>query len=294
MIQDILPSKMDISFISKKQSPESIVMSFKDGALLSHYDGNEITFPRYKDVKLDGVYIFSLDGEDYFLNVSNHEIKQDDDSLSKIILKEESVDNNSKDKSHFEYITMKDLRRYKTSSFKGLLVAFTAYHLNAWYETSRFCGKCGHRTVHDDKERAMVCPDCGNRIYPRINPAVIIGVKNGDRILITKYRTGYAHNALVAGFTEIGETLEDTVRREVMEEVGIKVKNITYYKSQPWGIALDLLAGFYCEVDGDDTIIMDENELKYAEWVERQDIVLQPTDASLTNEMMKMFKEGKA
>ena len=156
-----------------------------------------------------------------------------------------------------------------------------------------FCGKCAERLAPDDKERALRCPKCGNVIYPRINPAVIVGVTNGDRLLLTKYKTGYGSNALVAGFTEIGETLEETVAREVMEETGIKVKNIRYYKSQPWGMALDILMGFYCDVDGDDTITMDESELKYAEWVKREEIILQPNNLSLTNEMMRMFKEGK-
>ena len=140
----------------------------------------------------------------------------------------------------------------------------------------------------------MACPVCETKIYPRINPAVIIGILNQkkDKILITKYRTGYAHSALVAGFTEFGETLEQTVEREVMEEVGLKVKNIRYYKSQPWALAQDLLAGFFCEVDGDETIRMDAGELKYAEWVSREDVELQPNDYSLTNEMMKLFKTG--
>ena len=141
-------------------------------------------------------------------------------------------------------------------------------------------------------ERALVCPNCGHTRYPRINPAVIVGVRNGDKLLLTKYRTGFASNALVAGFVEIGETLEQTVAREAMEETGLKVKNIRYYKSQPWGTAQDLLAGFYCEADGDTDIKMDNTELKYAEWVRREDIVLQPLDRSLTNEMMKMFKDG--
>jgi NAD+ diphosphatase len=82
------------------------------------------------------------------------------------------------------------------------------------------------------------------------------------------------------------------VAREVKEETGLKVKNIRYYKSQPWGMAQDILTGFYCEVDGDDTIRMDESELKYAEWVKREDIELQPNNLSLTNEMMKVFKDG--
>jgi NAD+ diphosphatase len=95
---------------------------------------------------------------------------------------------------------------------------------------------------------------------------------------------------LVAGFAEIGETLEETVAREVHEEVGLKVKNITYYKSQPWGTAADMLTGFFCEVDGDDTIRMDDGELKIAKWVTPDEIELQPDDFSLTNEMMKVFK----
>ena len=123
-------------------------------------------------------------------------------------------------------------------------------------------------------------------------PAVIVGVKNGDSILLTKYRTGFQHNALIAGFTEIGETAEETVAREVMEEAGIRVKNITYYKTQPWGIANDLLIGYYCDLDGDPSINMDKSELKYAAWVKREDIQLQPDETSLTNEMMMMFKNG--
>ena len=80
--------------------------------------------------------------------------------------------------------------------------------------------------------------------------------------------------------------------REVMEETGVKVRNICYYKSQPWGIAQDILVGFYCDAEEGSEIRMDENELKYAEWVKREDIVLQPDDISLTNEMMRRFKEG--
>ena len=124
-------------------------------------------------------------------------------------------------------------------------------------------------------------------------PAVIVGICNDDKILVTEYRTGFAHYALVAGFTEIGETLEETVQREVLEETGLRVKNIRYYKSQPWGIVDDILAGFYCDVDGETDIHMDESELKLAEWKTREELELQPDDFSLTNEMMLMFKNGR-
>ena len=99
--------------------------------------------------------------------------------------------------------------------------------------------------------------------------------------------------ALIAGFTEIGETLEQTVEREVMEETGLKVKNIRYYKSQPWAVVDDILAGFYCDVDGDTRVTLDERELKEAAWVSRGDIAGQGTDYSLTNEMMITFREGR-
>lgn len=83
-------------------------------------------------------------------------------------------------------------------------------------------------------------------VFPKISPAVIVAVTDNDRVLLTKYagRT-YKNYALVAGFNEAGETIEQTVRREVMEEVGLKVKNLKYYKSQPWGLSGSLLSGFF-------------------------------------------------
>ena len=78
-----------------------------------------------------------------------------------------------------------------------------------------------------------------------------------------------------------------------MEETGVKVKNIRYYKSQPWGMAQDILIGFFCDADENSGIHMDKNELKYAEWVKREDMVLQPYEHSLTNEMMKVFRDNK-
>ncbi len=271
MIQDIAPSIMDISFSDRRPSRDSVVMVFREGKILAAYHEPEICFPGTEDVNpevlKDTVYLFTVDTTEYFL-----------------------LNDGPAEMQGFEYQSVRDLRKLKTENTTALFAAFTAYHLSVWYDANRFCGHCGKPMARDTVERAMCCPDCGNKVYPRINPAVIIGIRNGDRILITRYRTGYAHNALVAGFAEIGEALEDTVRREVMEEVGVKVKNITYYKSQPWGMAQDLLVGFFCDLDGDDTIRMDEGELKYAEWVTREELELQPNDISLTNEMMKVFK----
>ena len=173
--------------------------------------------------------------------------------------------------------------------------AITAYHLYGWYRDNRFCGRCGKPMVHDKKERMVRCMCCNNMVFPKICPAVIIGVTDGDRILLTKYagRT-YKNYALVAGFTEIGETLEQTVEREVMEEVGLHVKNIRYYKSQPWALSGSLLAGFFCELDGDDTISLQEDELSVGKWAHADDLELEDDGISLTREMILKFKEEHA
>lgn len=273
MIQDIYPHVLRNEYRNDiKCSDSDQVIVFHDGRIMMIAGEDSITFPLKKQLNIrdDLIYLFALDDHSYFLYMGLTECPPG-----------------------FEYEDVRQVRRRTMAESWQMLVLFTAWHLAVWYRDNRCCGRCGHETVHDDRERAMLCPQCGKKEYPRINPAVIVGVTNGNKLLLTRYRTGYGSNALVAGFTEIGETLEQTVRREVREETGLEVKNIRYYKSQPWGIAADILAGFYCDVDGDDTITMDENELKQACWTEREDIVLQETEYSLTNEMMKMFREGK-
>ena len=273
MIQDIYPHVLHNHFDpSKRPSSQSIVLSFKENDLLI----NGGTLPRMADFRdaqeHDMVYLFTVD----------------DDKDFYLYRKEPAPENIP---VGYEYINVRTLRGSGAVAGYMAFAIYTGLHLSHWYSNNRYCGKCGSLTRPDGNERALRC-DCGNIIYPRISPAVIVGVTNGDRLLVTKYRTGFAHFALVAGFTEIGETLEETVAREVMEETGLKVRNIRYYKSQPWGIVDDLLVGFFCDVDGDDTIKMDESELKIAEWRERSEIELQPDQFSLTNEMMTVFKKG--
>ncbi|MCQ2518726.1 MAG: NAD(+) diphosphatase [Lachnospiraceae bacterium] len=273
MIQDIEPYVLD-NMYRPGAEPEANdrVFVFEKNTVLIRRTETELDFPLAQEFEsCEGFfYLFAVGDERFFLA--------------------------PKDVSYpagYEFEDVKALRGSGLDPKYRRFALVTAKHLNDWYTVNVFCGRCGAKTFHSEKERAKICPDCGNVIYPKICPAVIVGVTNGDKLLLTKYKRGYGHNALVAGFTEIGETLEQTVAREVMEEAGIRVKNIRYYKSQPWGIADDILTGFYCDVDGDDMIVMDEGELKYADWVERSEIELQPDDSSLTNEMMKMFKEGK-
>lgn len=238
-------------------------------------------FPRLSEFKTSPdtlTYLFSMDEDNFFL--------AEDET---VVLPEGT-----------EYKRVREFRKMDVPK-KSVFEAFTAKQLNSWYVNNRYCGRCGELTGRSRIERAIVCEKCGNTIYPRVVPAVIVGlIKRGasrdeDEILLTKYngRSDVPYYALIAGFTEIGETFEQTVAREASEETGLKVKNIRYYKSQPWGVVDDILAGFYCELDGSDQITRDEGELSVAEWVRRENVVLQPDDFSLTNEMMTLFKEGR-
>ena len=182
---------------------------------------------------------------------------------------------------------------FLTDPGEQVLAAATAWHLYVWYRDNVYCGRCGHRLVHSEKLRMLSCPECNNMVFPKIAPAVIVGVTNGRKILMTKYANReYKRYALIAGFTEIGETAEETVAREVKEEVGLSVKNIRYYKSQPWGFDSNLLLGYFCELDdAGDAIRLDEEELACAEWVDFQDVPDDPEGLSLTREMMIYFRD---
>jgi len=123
---------------------------------------------------------------------------------------------------------------------------------------------------------------------------VIVAVTHSDKLLLSKYAgRAFTRYALLAGYTEIGETVEQTVAREVMEEVGLKVKNLRYYKSQPWGVDGNVLMGFFCDLDGDGTIHIDENELSMAAWYDRHNLPAHDDGISLTREMIRIFEEGK-
>lgn len=140
----------------------------------------------------------------------------------------------------------------------------------------------------------MRCPACGNLVFPRIAPAIVAAVQHDGKLLLTKYAHGDGNYALVAGFVEIGETAEECVAREVMEETGLRVKNVRYYDSQPWGFAGNLMLAYTAELDGEDAEInCDESELAVAEWVSPEKIPEIFDYSSLTREMIRRFREGK-
>ncbi len=176
------------------------------------------------------------------------------------------------------------------------LAGATALHLSMWYRSSRFCGCCGAPNRRDGRERAMRCTACGHIVYPRINPAVVVALRHGEKLLLTHYadRPMLVRYALIAGFTEIGETLEDTVRREVMEEVGLRVKNVRYHANQPWGFSGNLMVGFWADLDGDDeTVTLDPGELNEGVWLRRDEIPADDSPIDLTHTMIELFRRGE-
>ena len=277
MIQDIAPHRFRNEYRPVLPQKDSVVLYYEEHTALMKRTATEIVFPTFADVeRLNAdlyetcTYLFKVDDTGcYLVRHLNRE-------------------------PHSEF-TMENTEIFRTAdpqyrAFAGI----TGYQLHRWYQTRRYCGRCGHKMRHDTRERMLFCEHCNHMEFPKICPAVIIGVTDGNRILMSKYAgRSYKKYALLAGFTEIGETVEETVAREVMEEVGLKVKNIRYYKSQPWAFSDTLLMGFYCDLDGDAKITLDEEELALAEWFEREEIPVEPSRDSLTNEMIIKFKQGE-
>lgn len=193
----------------------------------------------------------------------------------------------------YEFIPVAQLRNYqpKHRVFAGMV----GYEYHVWYDTHHFCGRCGSKMQHGIVERMLQCPECGCMEFSRLFPAVIIGIvdRQRNKVLVSRYAgRQYKSYALIAGFCEMGETVEQTVHREVMEEVGLKVTNLRYYKSQPWPPSSSLLFGFFCDLDGESYITLDDHELEEAEWLSREDLP-DDEDYSLTREMMGVLRKGE-
>jgi NAD+ diphosphatase len=277
MIQDIYPLHLDNTYQNIKPTADSYVIAFSDDRIFLKKE-EEITYLTYGQLEMtcrryhreipECRYIFSVGEEKYFL----------------VELWEAC------EIPGFSYYRMFETRTMKPK--EKVFVAATAWHLYVWYRDNRFCGRCGETLVHSSQQRMLECLHCSNQVYPKIAVAVIVGVTDGSKILMTKYvNREYKRYALIAGFTEIGETAEETVKREVEEEVGLHVKNIRYYKSQPWGYDSNFLLGYFCELEGSAEIRMDESELSVAEWVDYKDIPDDPEGLSLTREMMLYFRD---
>lgn len=172
-------------------------------------------------------------------------------------------------------------------------VAGRANQLVDWRRSHRYCRRCGHTTRDKGDERARFCPRCGLINYPRLSPAIIVAVLKGDRILLAR-NIGFKlpFYSVLAGFVEPGESLEECVAREVGEEVGISLKNIRYFGSQPWPFPNSLMIGFVAEHAGG-AIAVDNTELMDAQWFSADDLPRIPPRISIARQLIDGFVEGK-
>lgn len=168
-------------------------------------------------------------------------------------------------------------------------IAGRAIQILDWDRNHQFCGRCGEPTVDHPRERAKICPRCGIASYPRLNPAVIVLVRRGDQVLLARgtNRPGGFYSTL-AGFVEPGETLEETVQREIFEEVGIEVDNIRYFGSQPWPFPNSLMIGFLADYAGGE-IRIDEHEIGDAGWFHKSNMPLIPSPISISRQLIDSY-----
>lgn len=173
----------------------------------------------------------------------------------------------SLDSDVLEWIGFRDQRWHET--MECYQIAVKAQHLLNWDRSTKYCGCCGHLYQRKEDERAKKCPNCGHLQFPRISPAIIVGIKKDDQILMA-HNSGFREGlySVIAGFVEQGETLENAVKREVYEEVGIKIKNIQYFQSRPWNSIDSLMLGFIAEYESGE-IKVDGKEIVDAKWCDK-------------------------
>jgi NAD+ diphosphatase len=276
MIQDIFPHRFNNQYLANQSIYEDdYILHYQENTLLLKTQGAELAFPQKKDfpeisAATEAVFLFSLNEVPCFLVWDDLKV----------------------DESQFEY---KDISFFRTTTQREIgWVSIVGLHLRNWYNQNKFCGKCGSKTQHKNDERAMVCPSCNTVVYPKISPAIIVAIISNDKILLA-HNANFAGNwySLIAGYVDVGETLEETLVREVKEEVGLDVWNIRYYKSQPWALSGSMMIGFIAEADENQAICIDGKEITDAAWFSRGNLPGHPSTISIAGEIIEKFERGE-
>jgi NAD+ diphosphatase len=168
-------------------------------------------------------------------------------------------------------------------------IAGRALGLTAWDRDHRFCGRCGAPTERSPTERVRTCPKCQHAAYPRLSPAVIVRIERDGKILLARNaRTQMPFYSVLAGFVEVGESLEETVVREIREEAGIEISDIHYFGSQPWPLTSSLMIGFVAQWASGE-IVADETEIIDAGWFAPDALPRMPGKLSIARELIDDF-----
>jgi NAD+ diphosphatase len=187
-----------------------------------------------------------------------------------------------------------------SSNFHSLFDVYTINHevyqivtravlVRDWYLSHKYCGRCGTQTIVDEKDMMLKCPSCGQMHYPRIAPAIIVAINNNGKLLMAKHSYHKTSNySILAGFVEPGESIEEAVKREVTEEVNLKIKNIQYVKSQSWPFPNSLMLGFTADFDSGE-IKVDGDEIIDAKWFKPEEIDIPSSDISISSWLINNF-----
>jgi NAD+ diphosphatase len=268
---------MNSSFISSSREPEdggkeAIWFVFRGSRLLVNLDGGGASLPREND------------REKMMLSIDHRQYLGSQDGLhcyAADVPEGETIP---------EGWSFQGLRRLYSRMEEPLFaMAGRAVQLVDWDRTNQFCGRCGAPTQNHPSERAKECTACGLIRYPRISPAIIVLVRNKDKLLLARaHRHPPGFYSVLAGFVEPGETLEETVTREIREEVGIEVQNIEYFGSQPWPFPNSLMIAFVCDYAGGE-IAVQEDEIEDAGWYNPAQLPPVPPKISIARQMIDWF-----
>lgn len=276
MIQDIFPHRFNNRYLANLSMGDTdYILHYHVNTLLLKAIGDEFELPQKRDFpelsdNLNGIFLFTLNDIPCFLVP---------DSLLT-------------DKPGFIYKEINFFRSIRQQEIAWISIA--GYHLMNWYTQHKFCGKCGTGTQLKVDERAIICPECNHVVFPKISPAIIVAIISNNKILLAR-NTNFQGSwySLIAGYVDIGESLEETLVREVKEEVGVDVKNIRYYKSQPWPLSGSMMIGFVAEADENQPISIDDKEITDAAWFTRGNLPNHSSTISIAGEMIEKFEKGE-
>lgn len=168
-------------------------------------------------------------------------------------------------------------------------LAARAVQIVDWFRSHQFCGRCGARNRPHDRDRAMVCDECSIHAYPRLSPSIIVLIHKGDQVLLARnHRFPQGMYSTLAGFVEPGESIEETLIREVKEEVGVNVHKLEYHGSQSWPFPNSLMLGFHAEYESGD-IVLQEDEIADAQWFDCNNLPLLPGKVAISRWLIDAY-----